>query len=298
MPDRLDVTFFIDPGCPFGYSAWPALTALRWRYGSQLRWRPVMIGLAEDPSEYEEKGYDTLFFATSQLRFRRHGMPFSPAVKERVWATSPACRAIVAVRRSWPEREIGALRALQFAQFTSDMLLDRPDDLRAALEPLGLADIVDEIDSVEVWADYSRDRDEARSALGGPAFAQGKTAGERYTAPSLIFSRGGTSLEAGGFQPLEAYDVLLANLAPELDRREAPGDVDELLAAFPYPLATAEVAAVVGDDAEERLLGRMADGTVARAPLGDRALWTPARRGGRFTDTRGRGFVRNVSSST
>ena len=296
--DHVDVTFHIDPGCPFGYSAWPALSAMRWRFGDQLRWRTVMIGLAEDPAEYEERGYDRLFFATSQAGFRKHGMPFSPQVKARVHATSPACRALVAVRQRDPELEIPALRALQFAQFTTDALLDEPDDLRAALEPLGLADAVDGIDDLDVWAAYDRDRAEARSAADSPAFAQGKTAGERYTAPSLIFERDGERMEAGGFQTLEAYDVVLANLAPELERRPAPETVADVLAAFPYPLTTAEVAAVAGDDAEEQLLAGQAEGVVERAALGDGALWSLARETGRFTDSQSRRSVRNVTSST
>jgi protein-disulfide isomerase-like protein with CxxC motif len=36
---EIDVTYFNDPGCPWGYSVSPALAVLRWRYGSQLRWR-------------------------------------------------------------------------------------------------------------------------------------------------------------------------------------------------------------------------------------------------------------------
>ena len=298
MPDRIDVTFFIDPGCPFGYSAWPSLTALQWRYGEALHWRPVMIGLAEEPSEYEERGYDRTFFATSQLDFRKHGMPFSPQVKARVHATSPACRAIVAVRRRWPAFEIHALRALQFAQFTSDALLDDVDDLRRALAPLGAAGAVDEIEDDAVWAEYDEDRALARSAEGSPPWAQGKTADGRYTAPSLVFTYDGESLEAGGFQPLEAYDVLLANLAPEVERREAPDSVTEVVSAFDWPLTTAEIAAVVGEDAEERLLERQAAGELTRLPLGDGALWRLARPEGRFTDTQGRGSVRNVTSST
>jgi 2-hydroxychromene-2-carboxylate isomerase len=292
--DHVDVTFHIDPGCPFGYSAWPALSVLRWRFGDQLRWRTVMIGLAEDPAEYEAKGFDPVFLATSALGFREHGMPFAVQVKPRLWATSPACRAIVAVRRSQPEREIEALRALQLAQFNQDVLLDEPADLRRVLAPLGLADAVDAIDEPDVWAEYEADRALSRSAWRSPAFAQGKTAGERYTAPSLIFSFEDRVMEAGGFQPLEAYDVLLANLAPRLERRDPPEDVAEVLEAFPYGLVTAEVAAIAGDDAENRLLEALYAGQVGR----DGELWTPARPTGRFSDSRGRGFVRDVTSST
>ncbi len=42
-------------------------------------------------------------------------------------------------------------------------------------------------------------------------------------APSLALSRDGLRLVAGGFQPVEAYDVLVANLDPDL-LREPLGD--------------------------------------------------------------------------
>jgi hypothetical protein len=38
---EIDVTYFNDPACPWGYSISPALAVLRWRYGSQLHWRLV-----------------------------------------------------------------------------------------------------------------------------------------------------------------------------------------------------------------------------------------------------------------
>jgi protein-disulfide isomerase-like protein with CxxC motif len=41
----IDVIEFTDPGCPWAYSASPALAALQWRYGDQLEWRIVTIGL-------------------------------------------------------------------------------------------------------------------------------------------------------------------------------------------------------------------------------------------------------------
>ena len=283
----VDVTFFIDPGCPFGYSAWPALSALHWRFGDQLRWRTAMIGLAEDPAEYEAKGFDPLFLASSQLQFREHGMPFSISVKDRLWATSLACRTLIAVRLAWPERETGALRALQFAQFCTPMLLDEPADLRRALAAVPGIDAAVAVASAEdarVWDVYEAERAEARSAGGSPAQAQGKTAGERYTAPSLVFSAGDRRLEAGGFQPLAAYDVLLANLAPGLERRPAPEDPAEALEAFPDGLTTAELALVMdsGGETERRLLERMAAGELEREPLGDGALWRLARPTGRF----------------
>jgi hypothetical protein len=82
-----------------------------------------------------------------------------------------------------------------------------------------------------------------------------------------------------------AYDVLLANLAPELERRGAPADVREALAAFPDGLTTRELAelsatgpALEVDVAatEDALLELVAGGAAAREPLGDDALWLPS----------------------
>src|SRR3954447_23394114 len=185
----LQVTHFSDPGCPWAWSASPALAALRWRYGDQLDWRHVMIGLTESGPQNEDRGYPPLWMATSHLKFLRWGMPLSPVPKERAAGTSAACRAIVAVRREDPAREWEALRALQFLQFCTPEMLDDPEAIRAALG----SDV--DLDDPGVWAAYDRDRAEARTAAGGPAEAQGKTATSdgpvRYTAPSLIFEAGG-----------------------------------------------------------------------------------------------------------
>ena len=72
----IDVTEYTDSGCPWAYSASPAMAVLRWRYGAQLRWRIVMIGLAEDPQVYIDRGYTTTRAAVGALSFRRFGMPF------------------------------------------------------------------------------------------------------------------------------------------------------------------------------------------------------------------------------
>lgn len=62
----------------------------------------------------------------------------------------------------------------------------------------------------------------------------------RYTAPSLVFDGpDGQKLETGGFQPIEAYDVVIANLDPTLERRPPANDPVEVLSAFPYALTTA-----------------------------------------------------------
>jgi len=284
----IHVTHFSDPGCPWAYSASPAHAVLHWRYGDQLRWRLVMIGLTEQAEQYVRRGYTPAGSARGYLRFRRRGMPFATQPRARVSATGLACRAVVATRLTAPELEHTVFRALQFAWFTTPLVLDDPHDLGEALDRVdGLdgAAVLARLHDPEVEAAYQADRAEARTAEGSPAHAQDKTAQSdgpvRYTAPSLIFEGDGVRLEAGGFQPVEAYDVLLANLDPALERRPPPEDPLEILRALPFALVTQEIAAVMAanneaphpEAAEAALIDLAARGCVTREPLGDDALW-------------------------
>ncbi|HEV3378602.1 MAG TPA: DsbA family protein [Thermoleophilaceae bacterium] len=285
----LGVTHFTDPGCPWAYSAWPAHTTLRWRYGDQLRWTLVMIGLTEEAAQYAARGYTPTRSAIGYERFRRFGMPFQITPKARLSATSPGCRAVVATRLAAPELELAAFRALQFAQFTTTGTLDDPDMLRSALATVDGLDadaVVERIDDPEVVEAYEADRATARTAAGSPTEFQGRAANTdgavRYTAPSLVFEADdGQKLEAGGFQPLEAYDVVIANLDPTLERRPPAGDPIEVLSAFPYPLTKAEVAAVMAEHlavpdlkaAEAALIEATGEGRVSRQPVGEGSLW-------------------------
>ena len=145
------------------------------------------------------------------------------------------------------------------------------------------------LDDPDVDAAYEVDRADARTAEGSPTHFQGKAAQTdglvRYTAPSLVFTTDdGRRLEAGGFQPIEAYDVLVANLDPTLDRRPAPEDPVEAVEAFPDGLVTAEVAAIMtsGNDAHD--IEAAEDGAHRARRRGSRAphdarqqrVWQPA----------------------
>ncbi|HEX5224598.1 MAG TPA: DsbA family protein [Solirubrobacteraceae bacterium] len=287
---ELEVTHFTDPGCPWAYSASPAMAVLRWRYGAQLRWRLVPIGLAEDTRRYLEAGRTPAATNASWVGYRRRfGMPFTSQPRERIPATGRACRALVATRLLAPGREHDALRALQFAWFTSTLVPDEDDAIAAALAPVdGLdpAAVVAAIDDERTEEAYQRDRAEARSAEGGAGEFQGKARSTdgpvRHSAPSLIFTAAdGRSVEAGGFQPIEAYDVLIANVDRSLQRRGAAEDPAAALAEFPGGLVTQELAAVMApnladpdrDGAERALVSLAGEGAVRRTPLGDDALW-------------------------
>jgi predicted DsbA family dithiol-disulfide isomerase len=288
-PAAIAVTLYTDPACPWAYSALPALRVLEWRYGSQLDWRLVLVGLSEDTSAYDANGYTPLRSARSRADFRRrYGMPYTTERKARLTASAPACRAVVAARLLHPGSEWRVLRALQFANFTSPSLLDNDADLISALRdvPDVEADaIVAFMGDSAVDEAYRQDKVETRAAEGSAAELQGKTRRTdgpvRFTAPSLVFEHDGRRLVAGGFQPVEAYDVLVVNLDPTLERQAPPETPAPLLEHFADGLTTQEVAALLtaGNDAvdraaaEDALLQLVADGRASRTPLGDDALW-------------------------
>jgi predicted DsbA family dithiol-disulfide isomerase len=291
----ISATLYSDPACPWAYSESPALRVIEWRYGDQLDWRLVLVGLTEEASQYEARGYTPLRGVLGQARFReRYGMPFSTQVKPRISATSRACRAVVAARMQHPGSEWRVFRALQLANFNSPMLLDDDAHIAEAIRIVPGIDaeqIVAQIDATEVVEVYRADRDQTRKAAGSAAELQGKTATTdgpvRFTAPSIVFERNGTQLVAGGFQPVEAYDILVANLDPTLHREPPPDDPAPLLERFPDGLTTQEVAALMAGNnekpdraaAEAALLELVASGVAVRHPLGDDAVWQSATAG-------------------
>ena len=293
MSGVIHVTHFSDPGCPWAWSNGPAFAVLQWRYGDQLQWRHVMIGLSETTEHYRRRGTTGETQARNYRSFRGRGMPFATSPRERLHATWPMCRVIVAARRIAPEREWAVFRALQFAQFTSTLTLDEPEGIEQALAWLPGIDAAALVAAAAEPATeelFAADRALARSAAGGATEFQDRSAttpeGEvRYTAPSLILeAEDGRSLEVGGFQPLEAYDVAIANLDRSLERRPHAEDAVDVLEAFPDGLTTAEVAAVMAahlrpperEEAEDALIAAVAAGAAHRRAFGNDALWMPA----------------------
>ena len=291
----IKATLFNDAGCPWGYSANPAFRVLEWRYGSQIEWRLVVIGLRDEVSELMEQRFDPAGVARLIVFRNRYGMPFSLQPKARAASTGRGCRAVVAARLLSPGSEFRVMRALQLANFTTTLLLDDDDQIRDALRGLPGVDadaIVDRLDDQEVVAAYERDKSEARSAAGTAIEAQGKASTSesgvvRYTAPSVVFEREDRRLVAGGWQPYLAYDLCVANLDPTLKPTPPPETPAPLLERFPDGLATAEVAALLAqgpdyipdaDAAEQAMVKLVAEGLALRAQLGGDPIWFAASR--------------------
>jgi 2-hydroxychromene-2-carboxylate isomerase len=289
----IKATLYNDPGCPWGYSANPAFRALEWRYGDQLAWRLVVIGLSDEVSETTRKRFDPVARAAGYAVFRdRYGMPFSLEPKDRPAPTGRACRAIVAARLLEPGSEFRVMRALQISNFTTTRLFDDDDGLRDALRTLAGLDadaIVERVDDPEVLDAYERDKAEARTAAGTAIEAQGKAAvtaaGEiRYTAPSVVFESDGRRLVAGGWQTDLSYDLCIANLDPGLERLGPPETPEPLLERFPDGLTTAEAAALLAtgpdyvpdpEGAELAMIRLVASGAASRTQIGGAAYWMP-----------------------
>jgi predicted DsbA family dithiol-disulfide isomerase len=276
------ITEFTDPGCPFAWSAEPFRRKLQWRYGDELEWRRRMVVLADSASEYEAKGFTPEFLSKSSADLsRKHGMPIDTSPRPKLSATAPACRAVVAARLHAPEAEGALLRALRVRNFAGEALEDESTRAGAASDA-GL-----DPSALESWMatdDVERMLDEDRAASRSPsaaALAQDhKLApagdGRRYTCPSyeIVRLEDGMRIDVPGFQPYAAYEVALANLAPDVALREAPASVLELLEWAGEPLATREVAVVcdLDDDEARQQLGRVA----TERHLGFDGLWSPA----------------------
>jgi 2-hydroxychromene-2-carboxylate isomerase len=283
------VTSVTDPLCPWAYSAEPVLRALEARYGDQLVWRTVLIGLVETVAESLARGSTAEGRALTALRFRRFGMPIAPHVRERVIASGPACRLIIAAGHQSPGAADALLRALRLAWFTTDLLLDTDAALHAVARSVAGLDADRALDAArgpEVAADYAAQRAEARTAapravtLRRTARSDGP---ERHTAPTLIFEADdGRRAIVPGFQPFEAAEVALVNLEPRLARLPVPAGATAALAAWPGGLTSQELARVLADTtaivdrpaAETELTRLAAAGHVTRTAVGDDALWT------------------------
>ncbi len=98
--------------------------------------------------------------------------------------------------------------------------------------------------------------------LSGPARER------RYSAPS--YDIGGVVIP--GFNPVEAYEVAIAHVAPELPRRPRPSSVHEVLSWADEPLATAEVAMIMQTSIERARAALREAGRFA--PAGADGYWT------------------------
>lgn len=279
MAAAVRIEEFTDPGCPFAFSAEPARWRIEWLYGDQIEWHRRMVVLSESPEEYVERGLtpDKQAAHLRDLR-RQHGMPIDAHERSRMVATMPACCAVVAARLRSPQHEKPLLRRLRVLGMAGQ-LIDADETLDRAGRHVGLAP-----EALREWMAEDEVRhaldDDMAAARSPSAAAQvmghrlASTAeGQRYTCPSYQFrAQDGQCFDIPGFRPVEAYEVAMANLGTELERRPTPEAVEKVLAWAGEPLATVEVAAVCQLEPEEAReeLARVAE----HQPVGNDGYWT------------------------
>lgn len=279
----LRIDDFTDPGCPWAFSAEPGRLRLRWLYGDAIEWRPRMVVLSRSPDDYAAKGFTPELMSRGMADIqRRFGMPIDPRPRARMAATVNACRAVVAARIHFPEREQALLRRLRMHAMAGDPF-DEPSVIARAAAGAG----IDPMRLLRAWRDdpaveRELESDAAASRRPSPParaldhkLAPAES-GRRYTCPSYEITRpdSGARFDVPGFQPVAVYEAAIANLAPELRRRALPASVGEVLDWAAEPLATAEVAAICEiDHAEARTeLARVA----SEEAVGPDGWWTPA----------------------
>ena len=280
MAVEVRITEYTDPGCPWAYSAEPSRRRLEWLYGEGLEWRINVVGLAETREEQREKGFTPEKMAAHFKQISSdHGMPMDTREREDVSATVDACRAVVAARLNSPEHERQLLRCLRVDYFAGGML-DDLELIRAAAATAGV-----DPDDLERWMNdeeteriLREDMEAARAPMPAARALDHKLAnwsgGRRYTCPSYEIERleDGTKISVPGFQPFAAYDVVLANLLPDLERRDPPDNAHAVLEWAGTPLASQEVATVMDITRPEarEALGRVAE----ERHVGADGFWT------------------------
>jgi predicted DsbA family dithiol-disulfide isomerase len=284
----IHVREFTDAACPFAFSAEPAIWRLRWLFGENLDWETHQVVLSESPADYERKGL-TPEMMSGGLRDlqQRHGMPIDWQLRPRMTATIHAARAVVAARLHAPDRERPLLRAFRVRHMAAQMIDEQATIDAAArdagIDPHDLARWLEDPKVEEALRDDMRAarRPSSASLAQVHKLASTEDGGSRYTCPSFEFTGpDGRRIDVPGFQPVEVYESAIANLAPELERRPAPESAAEVLEWAGVPLATVEVAAVMGvEPAEARAeLARVAHAT----PVGADGYWWLAESAGRI----------------
>jgi predicted DsbA family dithiol-disulfide isomerase len=273
------ITEYTDPACPWAFSAEPFRRRLDWLYGDQIAWDVRMVGLSDGsgPAKFTPEMLSNAYKKISH----DHKMPIDTRVRERMAASVPACRAVVAAKLNAPEQMRRLLRRLRVRTFSGE-LLDDPATIDGAARDAGL-----DPDELRRWVDdpatqaaLDEDMAAAREPLPAARVLDAKLAnwsgGRRYTCPSYELERraDGVRIAIPGFQPFAVYDVATANLVPGVERRDPPSSVEEVLEWTGTPLASIEVATVMDisfEDAREQL-GRVA----VEHPVGFDGFWTLA----------------------
>ncbi len=248
---RITVLHFTDPACPCAFSAEPVRMRLRWHYGEQLHWEPILVNLTSgDPREARR-----LAGGAPTLQ-RLYGMPIAPEPRERPASSEPASRLIIGARLYEPHLEEQLLRRIR-VRAQAGGLLDDPAVLAAALGDVGVPTstgtswLGDPAVVAGLAADMAAARTPAPDVVAAFSHRLSRAgSGLRYSTPSYEL-RNALRFSIPGFNPVEAYEIALGNLDPSLERHPEPESPHEVLEWAREPLATSELALICRRDRDE-----------------------------------------------
>jgi hypothetical protein len=209
---------------------------LDWHYGARVKVARKMIVLSETSTSFQERGLSGEMIAANAKRLRSlYGMPMRTDAPDRLPATIQACRAYVGARIHDPERADLLLRCLRRRVFSVGLPLDESETIHAAATDAGIAAetidawLADERVERELRHDMTETRAPLPEALALAHRLSRSDGGLRYSTASAVFEDGERRVVMPGFQPFAVYEVAVANAAPDLERRPAPQNAEEIL---------------------------------------------------------------------
>lgn len=271
-PAPIQITEFTDPACPVAFSAEPVRRRLQWVFGHHVAWRQVMVVISDGLGPGNGPSRERV--AASRRRLHETwGMPVDPDAFASTTAGVDAARVVVAARLRDPVHAGAALRALRVHAMAGGEL-DRGSVERVAIDAGVSAGAIAAMDAQDVAAQLADDMAVARAPSPAALALSHRLGGggARYSTPSYRFHAGAARFELVGIHPFEAHDAVLANLAPQIERRPVPESVTDVLAWAGEPLATAEVAAVMA--ADPRHVRAELDEVAAFRPSGLDGYWS------------------------
>lgn len=262
MP-RISITVFTDPTCPIALSAEPWRMRIAWLFRDQLEWavRPIVLNEARHELPTEGEGFTKeRFLGVLEELVDEHHMPIViDAFRDRNYApaTWDTCRAIAAATvHGAPGDDWRLLQAMRESYWTDGVALndDRFIDIVAAASGIDADDLMHWMDDASSEASLQDAFERARTPL--PAarvvdyrLADAADGRRRYTCPTWeLRATGRDALVVAGFAHIDAYENVLANMDPTLERRDDATSVVDVLAWAERPLALAELAAIRGTD--------------------------------------------------
>lgn len=188
----------------------------------------------------------------------QNGMPINSDPRPRLSTSIEVCRAYIAVLLNEPSKTEAVLRELRIAIMAGE-LADDPTTVSKVIQKCD----IDE-GALKTWlaqpAVEAKLRSDMRAARKPSPIALALShklgtlpdGAKRYSAGSYVVSVDGeVKFELPGFWPLATYELVTANLAPELSRQPDAPDVKTVLEWTAAPLATVEVAAIMNKPVDD-----------------------------------------------